>query len=763
MGPERSVLGRLAGWAYDHRRRVLLVWLLVLVATIAVSQLVGTRFENQFSSGTTPSLQAQDILQERFPAHAGTSATVVFRTAAPVTAPAEQASIVRLAGELRRLPRVVGVQAPVGPAGASQISPDGHIAYATVQFDTTAADLPKAAVTRVLDTAEAARRPGFDVQLGGAPVSAVVSAAPGASEGIGVVAAMVIMVIAFGSVVAMGLPIVTALFGLLVGIALLELLTHVLVVPVFSPEMAVMIGLGVGIDYALFIVTRYRQGLVEGRPPRAAAVVSLATAGRAVLFAGSTVVLSLLGLFLVGQPYMVGLASASIVAVLLVLLASLTLLPAFLGFAGRAVDRWHVPHPGGGRSAGGGTGAGAAGAAGPAAAAAAAGGTSGTFWYRWSRTVQHRAWMTGAAALVVLVLLAVPMLSLRLAFTDAGNTPPSLTTRQAFDLLAEGFGPGANGPLILAVAMHGPGDTPVIEHLADAVRGTPGVAAVTPPQLNTARTGAEITVIPTTSPQAAATQDLVLRLREDVVPGVVRGTGVVAEVGGVTAAGIDTASYLAGRTPLVIGAVIVLAVLLLMAVFRSVAVPLKAAVMNLLSIGAAYGVLVAVFEWGWLGGVVGIGRTGPIDPWIPLSMFTVLFGLSMDYEVFLLSRIREEWLRTGDSSRAVADGLAGTARVITAAAAIMVCVFASFVINDPLHVLKVFGFGMAVAVLIDATLVRMVLVPSVMELLGAANWWMPRRLDQIVPALGAEVEVGPGPAGPAQPPRPFPAPSTIRA
>ncbi len=715
-GLEGSLLGRLAGWSYDNRRLVLLTWGLVLVVAIGVSHAAGTRFENKFTAGDTPSQQAQDILKARFPSMAGDTAQVVFDTTAPVTAPANQAAIARLTADLKMLPHVVGVQPPLGAAGAPQVASDGHIAYATVQFDTTSYQLSKQTVQAVITTAEHARRPGFGVQLGGTPISAVVSAAPGPSEGIGIAAAMLIMLLAFGSVVAMGLPIVTALFGLIVGVAVVELLTHFLVVPTFSPEMAIMIGLGVGIDYALFVVTRYRQGLSEGREPRHAVVTSLATAGRAVLLAGTTVVISLLGLYVIGQAYMVGVASASIVAVLLVMVATLTLLPALLGYAGRAIDRLSVP--------------GLSHEATPR--------PSEGFWYRWSRTVQRKAWLTGLASVVVLVALALPMFSMRLAFTDAGNAPTDLTVRQAYDQLAKGFGAGFNGPLLVAVAMDGPKDVPVVDRLESDLRATPGMAQVSPPSFNRDQTGAVITVVPEWAPQTAQTQALVRTMRAKVIPSAVGGTGVVAEVGGETAADIDAAAYLSGRIFWVIAAVIVLAVVLLMAVFRSVAVPIKAAVMNLLSVGAAYGVLVAVFEWGWMGGVVGIGHTGPIDPWIPITMFTILFGLSMDYEVFLLSRIREEWRRTGDNSESVADGLAITARVITAAAAIMVCVFGSFVVNDPLHVLKVFGLGMAVAVLVDATLVRMVLVPSVMEILGPVNWWMPRWLDRLVPSVGTE-------------------------
>jgi RND superfamily putative drug exporter len=519
-------------------------------------------------------------------------------------------------------------------------------------------------------------------------------------------------------VVAMGLPIITALFGLGIGVALLELVTHFLVVPNFSPEMAAMIGIGVGIDYALFIVTRYRQGIFEGREPRDAVVTSLMTSGRSVLFAGSTVVISLFGLFLIGQPYMIGLATACIAAVLMVLVAALTLLPAMLGFAGGAIDKLHIP--------------GLLQNGGPP--------PENGFWHRWSRLIQRRAWVTGTLAVVILLILALPVFSMRLAFTDASNDPATQTTKQAYDLLAQGFGIGFNGPLVVAVDMHGPSDLPTVQRLDSALRaGVPDVAFVAPAQVNAAHTGAVIAVVPKTSPQSAQTETLVQTLRSDVIPPAVQGTDVRALVGGQTAGGIDAANFLGSRLFLVIGAVLILSFLLLMTVFRSVVLPLKAVIMNLLSVGAAYGVMVAVFQWGWAGRVIGIGETGPIDPWIPVTMFTILFGLSMDYEVFLLSRIREEWLRTGENSTAVADGLAVTGRVITAAAAIMFCVFASFVINDPLHILKVFGLGLAVAVLLDATLVRMVLVPSIMELLGPVNWWMPKFLDRSIPTIGVEV------------------------
>jgi len=475
---------------------------------------------------------------------------VVFHTAGPVTDPANQAAIAGVVDRLRGLPHVSSVRSPSGPFGASQVSRDGHIAYAVVQFDTTTDKLPAAAVKKVISTAQSAQRRGFTVALGGQPISSVVSAVPGSSEGIGILAAMLIMLVAFGSVVAMGLPIMTALFGLGVGVAILELLTHVLVLQVFSPEMAAMIGIGVGIDYALFIVTRYRQGLYEGRVARDAVVTSLATSGRSVLFAGTTVVISLLGLFLVGQAYIIGLSSGAVAAVLMVLLAALTLLPAMLGFSGRAIDRLHVP----------------------GLLQTGAGRPSGGFWYRWSRTVQRHARWTGTVAVLVLVLLALPVFSMRLAFTDAGNDPTSLTTRQAYDLLAQGFGPGFNGPLIVAAELPAGTDPQVVTRLSAAISHTPGVASVVPPQVNRAGTGAMIIVNPTTAPQAAATQQLVQHLRNEVIPAVVHRTRVDAQVGGETAAGIDASTFLSAR---LFWAVIILSFLLLMAVFRSVAIPVK--------------------------------------------------------------------------------------------------------------------------------------------------------------------------------------------
>ena len=723
---EESSLARIAGWCHDHRWTVLVVWLIALVGVNVGAQVAGSDFSNNLTGGKQP---VQQILNQAFPDQAGSPAQVVITSPGPITAASVQARTARLVAALRPLAHVSQVTSPFTPAGTHQISPDGRIAYVQVVFDQQAGDLPSAAIKKVVSTAESFAAPGYHVALGGQAVSLVAGAAPGPAEGIGILAAIIIMLLAFGSVVAMGLPIITALFGIAIGFAVLDLLSHIITTPTFAPEMMAMIGLGVGIDYALFVVTRYRQGLAEGRDPRHATAVSLATSGRSVVFAGTTVILSLLGLFILQLPFMRGLAVGAIAAVVLVMLSAITLLPAMLGFSGRAIDKLHVP----------------------GLLQSAAEPSPRSFWYRWSRTVQRRPIVAGAAALAALIVLALPFFSMRLAFTDAGNDPTSTTTRQAFDALATGFGPGFNGPLIIAASVP-EGQETTVASLRDKVAGTPGVAYATPPQFSASGRDAVIIAYPTTSPQSAQTEAIVHTLRDDVIPSVTTGTGVTGYVGGETAGSVDASSYLSSRLVWVIGAVLLLSFLLLMAVFRSLAIPLKAVVVNMLSVGAAYGVIVAVFQWGWLGGVIGIGATGPIDPWIPLMMFTILFGLSMDYEVFLLSRIREEWRRSGDNSSAVADGLAKTARVITAAAAIMICVFGSFVIGDPLHVLKVFGLGLAAAILIDATLVRMVLVPSVMELLGRANWWMPSWLDRIVPHLGVEVDVVPPSADPVPPP-----------
>jgi RND superfamily putative drug exporter len=515
------------------------------------------------------------------------------------------------------------------------------------------------------------------------------------------------------------LPLLTAGIGIGIGLSLILLLANFINVPNFTPQVASMIGIGVGIDYALFIVTRYRQNLNEGMEPQASIALALGTSGRAVVFAGVIVVISFLGILLMGFPFIEGIAVGGAAAVFVTMLASITLVPAMIGFVGRHIDRLHIPRLRRVETTG-----------------------RRSFWFRWSRIIQRRPWGTGLVGLAVLIALTVPLFSIRLGLADAGNDPEELTTRRAYDLLSEGFGPGFNGPLLLAARLSGAQDLQTVGAVAEAVRSTEGVAFVSPPIPNDPAnpTAAILTLYPTTSPQDEATEAMVRRLRQEVLPRMTRGTGLNVLVGGFTAAGIDFTILSGDRLPLLIGAVIAVSFLLLMLVFRSLIVPLKAAVMNLLSIGAAYGVIVAVFQWGWLADAVGVGEPGPFEAWAPMMLFTILFGLSMDYEIFLLSRIREEYLRTGDNGLSVANGVATTGRVITAAAAIMIAVFLSFVLGFDIRQIKLIGLGLAVAVLVDATIVRMVLVPATMELLGNANWWFPRWLGRVVPRIHVERE-----------------------
>jgi RND superfamily putative drug exporter len=527
------------------------------------------------------------------------------------------------------------------------------------------------------------------------------------------IAALVILVVAFGSALAAGLPLVIAGSGLGVGLGGTWLLANIVDVPDFGVVLATMIGIGVGIDYALFVVTRYRSALAGGREPRDAVELAGTTAGRAVVFAGSMVVVAIFGLVLMGRGYLWGVAMATSLAVTSVVLASITLLPALLGFAGHNIDRLRMPwlrHDVEGRR---------------------------TLSWRWSRVVQRHPLAAGLAALGVLVVLTAPAAGMRLGMPDAGNGADDLTSRRAYDLVSESYGPGANGPLLVAVDLAGAAPD-VAEAIAAEIGDTAGVATVAPPVINEAGDAAVISVIPATGPQDAATEDLVHTLRDDVLAPVVGPSGATASIGGTTATFIDDSEQTAARLPVVIGGVVVLSFLLLMSVFRSIAVAAKAAVMNILSIGAAYGVMAVAAGGGTLGGLVGIDDATPVPAWLPVTMFAVLFGLSMDYEVFLLSRVREEYLRTGDNGLAVADGLASTARVITAAAAIMATVFGAFVLEDAVF-LKLAGLGLATAVLVDASIVRLVLVPATMELLGDRNWWLPRWLDRLLPHLDIDV------------------------
>jgi putative drug exporter of the RND superfamily len=711
------MLERLARWCHRHRWRTVGLWIAALVGSIALMNVAGGAYTSEFSLPGSESQEALDLLEEKFRARSGDAATIVFRADAGVADPAVRQTMEGVFAEAARLPHVLAVASPYGEAGARQVSPDGRIGFADVQFDLGTGDIPLEVTQDLIALGDEARRPGLEVEFGGPPIAQAQFEPPGGAETVGFLAAIVILLVTFGSVLAMLLPLVTAGIGIGIGLSLILLFANFINVPNFTPQVASMIGIGVGIDYALFIVTRYRQHLHEGMDPERAVVLALTTSGRAVVFAGIIVVISFLGILLMGFPFVEGIAVGGAAAVLVTMLASITLLPAMIGFVGRNIDRLHIPRLRKVETSG-----------------------RGSFWFRWSRVIQRRPWTTGLVGLAVLITLTIPLFSIRLGLADAGNDPEELTTRRAYDLLSEGFGPGFNGPLVLAAELSGPDDLQTLSTVAAAAGSVQGVQSVSPPIPNdpSSPTAAIVTVYPTSSPQDEATEELVRRLRRDILPQATEGSGLRVLVGGFTAAGVDFSILSGDRLPLLIGAVIAVSFLLLMAVFRSLVVPIKAAIMNLLSIGAAYGVIVAVFQWGWLGDLVGIGKPGPFEAWAPMMLFTILFGLSMDYEIFLLSRIREEYLRTRDNELSVANGVATTGRVITAAAAIMIAVFLSFVLGFDIRQIKLVGLGLAVAVLVDATIVRMVLVPATMELLGNANWWFPRWLARIVPRLSVE-------------------------
>ncbi len=765
---------RLARWSTTHRKYVLIGWVVLLFAVNAIAHSAGTTYSNNFTLPNSDAQRASDLLQRSFPAQAGDRDTIVYRVGSgTVRDPRVKARMSAMFAQVAALPHVAAVISPYSGASAGKsISADGRIAFATVVFNEKANSLPESAPERVVKTAKAATAPGLEIALGGQAIEATEQAGFGISTAVGLLAAIVVLLITFGSLIAMGLPIVTALAGLGTGLGLIALFTHVVDTPNFSSELAAMIGLGVGIDYALFILTRFREAYWTPGPTyenaRESVVRAIDTAGRAVLFAGTTVVIALLGMMLLGVDFLYGVALSASIGVLLVLLASLTLLPALLTMAGRRVAGKPRPTSAPDAAAAVAHGSIDTAPAAPAAAgngvaalgdgsAALAGGSTevvvpaGT-WLRWSNFIQRRPWSVATVSLLVMLVIAAPAMALRLGSSDASNDPGGQTTHKAYELLAQGFGEGFNGPLLVVAKIPNPrqaaarqgvllittpgGGRAAVSKLAGAIARSPGVASVAPPRINPAGTVATISVYPRSSPQAYATTQLVSHLRDEVIPPVTRGTGLTVYVGGVTAGAVDFASVLAHKLPLFIGVVVLLSALLLMIVFRSLVIPVQAAVMNLLSIGASLGVIVAIFQWGWFDGLMGTSK-GPIESFIPVMLFAIVFGLSMDYEVFLISRIHERWTQTREHSRAVAEGLALTGRVITAAAAIMVCVFLSFMLGED-RVIKEFGLSLASAVFLDALVVRCLLLPSVLHIVGERTWRIPAWLDRILPRINVE-------------------------
>jgi RND superfamily putative drug exporter len=711
-------LGRLAGLAYRRRGTVLIAWVFALAAAIGLSAAFGGEFSTDNSVPGSDSKQAQTLLDERFPAQSGVPVDVVVQ-ADDVTGADVQGEVNALFSELGSMPFVTAVEDPFSTRGA--IAPDGRTLVARVHLDVANAnDMPVDDSRQLLAAAEAAERDGLEISLGGRAIQLAQESEAG-SEMIGLAAAAVILLIMFGSVVAAGLPLAMALAGLAVSASLTGLVAAVVDVPEFAPILGMMLGIALGIDYALLMVTRFREWRAVGLDPEAATVATLDTAGRAVLVAGGTVMVSMLGLFAMGLSIISGAAVVTMVAVLIVMVAAVTLFPALLGYLGPRIDRLRLPL---GRRR-------------PARVSADGHVEPAVGWVRWSRLVQRHSVLAAGASVGLLLVLAAPFLGVHIGLPDAGNDPEDSSSRQAYDALAEGFGPGSNAPLLVVADMSQANDDAAVQRLLAELDTTAGVAAVSPLQFNPAGDTALVTVVPTTGPQEAATEDLARSLRDDVIPAATDGTGAKIHVGGVTATVIDGNTTISNRLALLIGGVVLVSILLLLVAFRSIVIAVTAAVMNLLSVAAAYGVAAYFLEGGWAGRLIGIETATPMASFIPVIMFALLFGLSMDYEVFLISRVRESWVRTRDNSRALVNGLASTGRVITAAAAIMIVVFASFIPSDQVFI-KVFGVGMAAAILIDATVVRMLLVPAVMHILGRSNWWLPRAVDRRLPQLNVE-------------------------
>ena len=698
-------------FAHRHARLVLAGALAVLVPLAVLWSLAAGEYGTSFSIHGSEAQQLFDALRDRFPSSAGDQVTVVVKPAAGYDDAGTKAQVEALRKDLAALPEVTGVSSPYDSQGA--FSTDKTVARMTVQYAKQASKIDKSDAKALIDLVKRESKAGFQVEAEGAVVRLAEREPPGSSEIIGISAAIIILLLAFGSIVAMGLPIVTALIGLSSGFFLVGLASRLINMPSFAPQFIAMIGIGVGIDYALLVVSRYREEVAQGSSREDSTVRAISTAGRSVFFAGGTVVIALLGLWASGIAAIGWLGTAGAAVVGIMVAVAVMVLPALLRFVGPYLDRWRVPGVG----------------------APSADSTSGIS-YRWSRLVQRYPLVCLVVSLGFLLLLAAPVLDLQLGTSDSGNNPTSFTSRRAYDLITEGFGPGANGPVLVGLIIDNPDSVAKVQALPASLAGFTDVQQVSAPRFNDDKSAALITVLPKSAPQDHATVDLIHDLRATLRAGF-RSTGATPLVGGSTALFIDVGDQQSARLPWFLAGVLALSFLLLMAVFRSLLVPVKAVFMNLLSIGGSFGLLVAVFQWGWFAGLIGVDKKGPVEAFLPMMLFAVLFGLSMDYEVFLVSRIREEYLKSGDNSEAVARGLSVTSRVITAAAAIMVAVFGAFALSDQ-RVVKEFGVGLACAILIDATVVRLVLVPSLMQLAGRWNWWMPGRLDRLVPRLGAE-------------------------
>ena len=714
-----TLLYRLGHFAVRRRRYVVAFWVLLLVGAGLLNGALGGKTSDSFKIPGTESQKAADLLETRFPAQSGSIVQVVYQADKGISFhdATGAAALTKASAVLATQPGVAkgGV---TDPSATGTISKDGTIAYAQVAYTKAATDIDKGALDSLQAAATSAVHGTARAEFGGQPIDATSQGGPESSEAIGLAVAVVVLLIAFGSVLAMGLPLVTALIGVGLGSMGIGILSAMTDLSATAPILATMIGLAVGIDYALFIVTRHRQNLAAGIDVEESAARANATAGGAVVFAGLTVVIALAGLSVVGVPFLTTMGLAAAFTVLLAVLIAISMLPALLGFCGHNIDKLRLP-----------------------GLKVHSGADDPTSWSnRWARRVTDRPVRFLIGGLLVMGVLAIPLFSMRLGMTDDGTASTSTTQRQAYDLLGTGFGKGFNGPLTLVVDLNGATDrTGALQEIRTEVAKDPDVVMVSAPKLNPAGNTAVLTAVPRSAPSDAGTGALVHRIRDHVVPATERVTGTDVSVAGPTASNIDVSDKLASALPEFMAVVIGLTVILLLVVFRSIVVPAKAALAILLSIGASFGVLVAVFQWGWGQSLVGLDTTVPIISFLPLMMFAILFGLSMDYEVFILSRIREDYVRTGDAHHSVLSGLGNSARVITAAALIMISVFASFILGDNV-VIKMFGIGLSAAVFLDATVVRMVIVPAVMTLFDRTAWWLPGWLDRLLPNLDVEGE-----------------------
>ena len=725
----------LAGWCVRRRRVVILIWFLVLAGATLIGSGVGSAYSNSFNFPHTQSFDAINLLKSVAPAHSGDTEQVVFGTSGDtrLTDTAVGQRINAMVDEIKALPGVSVVSSPYDAAGTlvhtTNVNPDRTVGWLQVNFDKQGGSISDSEAKHFVDIVTHTSGQDLTVSDTG-PLAENANSQSISSTGLGVLLALVVLLLVFGSVFAALLPIVSALFALGTAVSVISLVSHGIPMPSIAPELTLLIGLGVGVDYALFIVSRHRQGLIAGHDTETSIVNAVNTSGRAVLFAGIIVCIALLGLFALGVSFLSGLAVGAAIGVALTMAAALTLLPAMLGFIGPKVMSRKQKRT--------------LAESGPRIVGA----DSKGFWPKWADRVQRRPVVSAVVAIGIIVAVTLPFFSLRLGYADQGTDPAGTPTRVAFDMLSRGFGPGYNGPLTI-VGVVQPDQHAVIDHVAHAVSQQPDVAKVADPIFIPSKTGngdvVLLNVYPDSAPQDAATTDLVNHLRSDTVPQAVGTSGVSLLVGGTTAVYIDFADVLSSKLPLFVAIVVLLSFLLLMTVFRSLVIPLTAAFMNLLSIGAALGMLVAVFQWGDLGSLIGLQGTSPVEAFVPVMLFAILFGLSMDYQVFLVTRMHEEYLKSGGDNRiAVRNGLAATGKTITAAALIMILVFASFMLGGN-RVIKEFGVGLAGGIAMDAVFIRMAVVPSIMMLFGKANWWFPRWLDRRLPRLSVDPKEGDSP------------------